>query len=389
MYNFELYNPTKIVFGEDGRRTIGKSIAKKWKRVLLVYGGNSIKRSGLYNEIKELLEAEELEIIELNGVQSNPRRNLVNYGGQLCRERDAEIVLAVGGGSVIDCGKAIALAAYYDGDYWDIVDKRIIPTKALPLITISTLSGTGTEMNNSCVITNEDLKVKRGYNCELIRPMVSYLDPKLTYSVNAYQTACGVADTLSHILDTAYMVKGDKMFMLNDVMESISRTVIKYGPIAIREPDNYEARSNLMWAATWGLNGFLKNGIKQLAACHAIEHELSARFDITHGLGMAMIMPAYYEYILNETNAHLYAQFAKNVFKVGADMTEYDAAKAMIMNLRKFLFEDLGLQSKLSEVGVDRQQFEMIAQNICWGGTLPGLETVSTEDVVNILENAF
>ncbi len=389
MYNFELYNPTKIVFGANGRKNIGKMAARFGKHVLLVYGGNGIKERGVFGEVAGLLEEEGLIVTELGGVQANPRSTMVTEGGSICRSKHIELIIALGGGSVIDCSKAISLAAYYEGDYWDIVDGKIPAERALPLFVVSTIAGTGTEMNNSCVITNEEKKIKRGYNSEFIRPIVSFIDPVLTFSVNKFQTACGVADTISHVLDTAYMVNGDKMQMLEGVMESICKTVIHYGPIAVREPCNYEARANLLWAATWGLNGFLKNGIRQLAACHAIEHEISARYDITHGLGMAIIMPRYYEYVLNEKNANTYEQFAKRVFCVEPTLPRMEAAKEMIIKLKKFLFCDLQLPSGLSEIGVPDDQFEIMANNICWGSTLPGLADLTEKDVLRILKNAL
>ena len=389
MYNFELCNPTKIIFGKTGRRDVGKIAAAYGKKALVVYGSDGIKQRGLFSELANLLKKENIEIIEFGGVQPNPRSKMATDGGRVCREKDIDLIIAVGGGSVIDCSKAISMAAYYDGDYWDIVDKKVAVEQALPLMVISTNAGTGTEMNNSCVITNDKLKIKRGYNSECIRPKVSFLDPCLTFSVNPFQTACGAPDTFSHIRDTAYMVIGNKMQLLDGVMESLCKTVIKYGPLAIKEPHNYEARANLMWAAAWGLNGFLKNGIRQLAACHAIEHELSAQYDIVHGLGMAILMPHYYEYVLNEENVYLYENLGKHVFGVDQKLPAMVAAREMLTRMREFLFNELRLPSTLSDVGVTNDKFRAIADNICWGGKLPGLMELTNDDVFEILNNAF
>lgn len=384
MYEFELSNPTKIFFGEQERNNIGRQIAKYGKNILVVYGGGSIKRSGLFDDVVALLNREGLAVYEFSGVQSNPKHAMVNEGAELCRTLAIDAILAIGGGSVIDCAKAISVASFYMGDCWDIITKKVEIHNALPIFAIMTISGTGTEMNNSCVISNAELKMKRGFSSELIRVKAAYLDPTLTYSVNKFQTACGAADTLSHILDTAYFVNGDKMQMLNGIMESVCRTIIKYGPIAIQEPENYEARTNLMWASTWGLNGLLKNGIKQLAACHAIEHELSARYDITHGHGMAIVMPRYYRSILDSNNIKMFAQFGRNVFDIDCNLTDEEAAFEMLNQMENFLFNDLALPSKLSDIGINDSEFEIMANNICWGGSLPGLKAITTEDVVNI-----
>ncbi|WP_031492421.1 iron-containing alcohol dehydrogenase [Succinivibrio dextrinosolvens] len=386
MYNFELNNDTKIIFGKEGRKKIGKVLYPFGSRVLLVYGGNSIKEIGLFKELVDTLIQNKISIVEFSGIKSNPTCSMVNKGAELCREKSVDVILAVGGGSVIDTAKAISVANYYEGPFEDILEKKTIISDAIPLIAISTISGSGSEMNCSCVITNERLKKKCGFNSDLIRPKYAFLDPELTYSVNSYQTACGSADILSHILDTTYMVNGSKLQMLKGVMESVSRTIIKYTPIAMNDPTNYEARANLMLASTWGLNGFLKNGIKQLAACHAIEHELSAQFNIIHGAGMAIVMPAYYEYVLSEENECIYAEFCKNVFGDNSPNVS-DAARIMIDKLKYFFFEELKLPSKLSDLGVTSFDTASAAYNICWGKDLPGLVNLSIKDVDNILKN--
>lgn len=386
MYNFELFNDTKIVFGNEWRSKIGKVVSNYGKKVLLVTGGSSIKKSGLYDELCLLLKSENIEIIELSGILTNPTVDDVNKGVLLCRDNKIDVLLAVGGGSVIDCAKSIAVASFYEGDFWDLVQNKIIIKDALPIITIPTISGTGTEMNNSCVITNPKLTIKRGFNNDLLRPKVSFLVPELTYSVSPFHTACGVADALSHILDTVYMVKGSTMSMLQGVMEAISRTLIEFGPKAVSNGEDYEARANIMWASSWGLNGFLRSGVKQLAACHAIEHELSARFNVAHGFGMAVIMPCYYEYVLNSENAILYESFAKNVFGLDKSLSREEASRKMLDCLCDFLFEKLKLPSKLNITGVSDGEIEEMANKICWGKDLPGLVTLSVEDVAAIIK---
>lgn len=389
MYNFYFSNPTRIYFGEEERKNLGKVVSRCGLRALIIYGGETVKKSGLYNEIVTLLKSEGVETMDFGGIVSNPGHTKINEGSNICREQNIDVLVAVGGGSVIDSAKAIALGRYYDGDCWDIITKKVKGEQALPIVTVTTISGTGSEMNNSCVISNDILKIKRGYSNELLRPVASFLDPVLTFSVNKFQTACGAADILSHILDTTYMVRDNKMQMLNDIMESILKTVLYYAPIAVNNPHNYEARANLMWASTWALNDFLKSGVKQLAACHAIEHEISAFYGITHGLGMAILMPRYIECILCDETAIYFESMAKNVFNVDRSLNAYKASVEMINKLKTFLFEDLQLPISFSELGIDGKDFAQIARNICWNGTLPGFRILTTEDVKSILLNCL
>lgn len=387
MYNFTYFNPTRIYFGEGIlKNNISKEVLQYGKNVLLVYGGSSVKKSGLLEYIKEELSKNECTIIEFGGIESNPGVLKVNKGSYICKKNLIDVIVAVGGGSVIDTAKAISASADYNGDCWDIITKKASVIKAIPIISILTITGTGSEMNSSCVITNEKLKSKRGFSNELLFPKVSFLDPTLTFSVNPFLTACGAADILSHILDTAYLLRGDKMEMLESVMESLCRTILHFAPIAVNNPSDYEARANLMWVSSWGLSGLLKNGIKQLAVCHAIEHELSARYNVVHGLGMAIVMPRYYEYVLNEWNALLFARLAWNVFNVDKDISAVDAAKAMIDKMKIFLYDDLRLTSRLSDIGVPDTDFPEISEAICWGGKLSGIELLNVKDVMKILE---
>ena len=385
MYNFSLNIPTKILFGTEGRKQLASIVLSYGKKILLVYGGESIKRIGLYDEIIDSLKGQNAEIFELNGVTSNPRHTKVDDGARICKEKNIAVILAVGGGSVIDCAKAVSVTANVDSDCWNIITKKTAPHEAIPVITVLTVAGTGTEMNNSCVISNTELRIKRGYSNDLLYPKVSFLDPALTFSVSAFQTACGCADMLSHILDTAYFMPGDRMDMLCAVMESISKIIIKYGAIAVKDPNNYSARANLMWASTWALNGVLKNGIRQPAVCHIIEHEISAYYDVNHGLGMAIILPRWMKYVLDNDNAYVFAQFGRAVFGIESGGNT-ECAKLTIMKIEEFMYDMLGLNSKLSEIGVTDETFEEIAGNVCWGGSVGGIKKLMPQDVVNILK---
>ncbi len=388
MYNFTLNIPTKIMFGADHRKVLPSTVLAYGKRVLLVYGGNAIKNIGLYDEIVNALNDVGAELFELSGVKSNPRHEKVDEGAKICRENKIEVILAIGGGSVIDCAKAISVTAESGAKCWNIITKKVTVDSAIPVITVLTVAGTGSEMNNSCVISNEELKIKRGFSNDLLFPKASFLDPLLTYSVSPFQTACGCADTLSHVLDTAYLMPGDRMDMLCMVMESVSKTVIKYGPIAVNEPSNYEARANLMWASTFALNGILKNGIRQPAVCHIIEHELSAYYDINHGLGMAVILPRWMRYVLDDENEAIFARYGREVFGI-AEADDLNCAKKTSDALEDFMYNKLGLPSCLGDCTDADKDLEELAQNVCWGGSVGGIKELKPSDIVNILKMCF
>ena len=376
------------MFGADHRKILPSTVLAYGKKVLLVYGGNAIKTIGLYDEIVSALIGAGAKLFELSGVKSNPRHAKVDEGAKICRENNIDVILAVGGGSVIDCAKAISVTTESGSECWNIITKKVTVESAIPVITVLTVTGTGSEMNNSCVISNEDLKIKRGFSNDLLFPKVSFLDPVLTYSVSPFQTACGCADILSHVLDTAYLMPGDRMNMLCMIMEAVSKTVIKYGPIAVNEPSNYEARANLMWASTLALNGILKNGIRQPAVCHIIEHELSAYYDINHGLGMAIILPKWMKYVLDGYTAGIFAGFGRAVFDIG-DRDDIKCAEKMIEALERFLYTDLSLPSGLSSLGVPNTDFDKLGENVCWGGKVGGLKQLNPGDIVKILELCY
>lgn len=255
-------------------------------------------------------------------------------------------------------------------------------TNALPIFTILTLAATGSEMDCGGVISNMETKEKLGLIHPILQPKISFLNPENTFTVSAYQTASGAADIIAHLFDVCYFAKSEKMYMLDMVMESILKTVVKYAPIAINEPDNYEARANLMWAASWALNGFVIAGRGQAATCHNIEHELSAFYDITHGHGLAILMPRWLEYILDDTTQADIKKFGVNVFELDENSTAKDAINAF----KKFLFEDLGLKSTLTDLNIDKTHFKEMAKHSCFGEVMHGYKDLTPEDVEKILE---
>ena len=256
--------------------------------------------------------------------------------------------------------------------------------ETLPIVTVLTLAATGSEMDGGCVISNMDTNEKYGYFGPDNNPDVSFLDPTNTFTVSAYQTACGSTDIMSHVFDVGYFTRQDTMDMLIRMQEEVLKTVIKFAPTAIENPDDYDARANLMWASTWALNNFLYDGLSQAAVCHAMEHELSAYYDITHGHGLAILTPRWLSYVLDEETAPRIKRFGENVFGIDASLSPMDGAKSAIRALEKFLFETLGLKSKLSDLGIDDKNFAAMAKNACGNGVLHGFTDLTPDDVEKI-----
>lgn len=376
--------PTKVYFGQNQLEHLGPELKKYGQRVLMVYGGGTIKRIGLYDKVREVMSDNGLEFFELGGVKPNPSVDSVREGARMCKEHRVDVVLAVGGGSTLDCAKFIAAAALVDFDPWDFFNDTWAPiTQALPLLDVLTLSATGSEMDCGGVISNPLTNDKIGRMEPVLQPKVSFLDPTTTFTVNAFHTACGAADMMSHIIEV-YFNTGRDFDMLDGFMESMMRSIVKYAPVAIQEPENYRARAELMWTGTWAINGFINGGKRQAWSCHPMEHELSAVYDITHGLGLAILTPRWLEYCLDEGNVGRYVQFAENVFAIhGEDSMQ--VAKEGIDALGQFFFKQLGLKSTLPMVGIDRTHFEsMAAKAVKNGGTKHAFKPLAKEDVVNI-----
>jgi len=388
MNNFIYDIPTKVYFGENQLEYLGEELNKYGKKVLLTYGGGSIKKSGLYDKIVAEIKNAGLELFELNGIDPNPRVSSVNAGADICKKEDIDVLLAVGGGSVLDCTKYIGVATYYDGNAWDILLGKTPVEKCLPIITVLTLAATGSEMDSGGVISNPETKDKIGLMFPPMQPKVSFLDPTNTFTVSKFQTASGAADMLNHIMEVYFNMDQD-LYMLDCVMEGLMKTIIKYAPIALSEPDNYEARANLMWTSSWAINGYINGGKRQTWSCHPMEHELSAIYDITHGLGLAILTPHWMEYTLDETTASKFYQFGTNVFGIDAGMKHMEVAKKSIELVKKFLFNTLGLKSTFTEIGIDESNFAVMAKKACMGGVLPGFKPLNQQDIENIFKKCL
>ena len=386
MNNFVYNIPTKVYFGENQLGHLGQELAKFGKRVLLTYGGGSIKRSGLYDRVLDELRKANMEVYELSGIEPNPRIESVRKGVEICKQKDIDVLLAVGGGSTIDATKFMAAGACVEHDPWEFFGADAKPIeRALPIVTILTLSATGSEMDTAGVISNLETGDKLGRLAPALLPRVSFLDPTLTYTVNRYQTACGAADIMSHILEVYFNTQED-LFMLDCFMEGMLKTVVKYAPIALAEPENYEARANIMWTSSWAINGFINGGKRKAWSCHPMEHELSAVYDITHGLGLAILTPRWMKYCLDETTVDKYVQYGVNVFGIDASLDKMEIAKRSIALTEEFLFEKLGLQRTFTEVGIKREDFAMMAQKACRYGDIKGFKTLTPKDVEAIFE---
>lgn len=356
MNNFTFKIPTDIRFGKDQIQCLPEELKKYGKNVLLVYGGGSIKRSGLYDVIRELLK--DFQIFELGGIEPNPKLTSVEQGARICKDKDIDVILAVGGGSTIDASKHIAAAACYEGEAWDLMMDRSLVKEALPIAVVLTICATGSEMNSGAVISNEKTHEKLEINTPLLYPRLSVCDPTYLYTLPPKQTAAGSVDILSHVMEQ-YFQPNDEAYITDVLSEAVMKTVVKYAPIALKEPENYEARSNLMWASTVGLNHLLTVGKGGAWSVHPIEHVVSAYYDITHGVGLAILTPAWMKYVLSEQTKARFARFAREVFGVDEadDMT---AAKLGIEKVEEF-FLSLGMPLSLADAGVNDELFSTMA----------------------------
>lgn len=385
MLNFDYSIPTAIHFGK-GQIACLPEVTRYGKQVLLVYGGGSIKKNGLYDEIQGLLQRAGATVSELSGVEPNPRIESVRSGVQMCREKGIEVVLAVGGGSVIDCAKVIAAGAKYDGDAWDlVVDGRKIQD-ALPICSVLTLSATGSEMDQFAVISDMQKNDKLGTASEWLKPKMSILDPTYTYTVSRKQTAAGTADIMSHIFEN-YFTRAKGAFVQARFCESLLRSCIQYGPVALEKPDDYEARANLMWTSSLAINGLLSYGADVAWCVHPMEHELSAFYDITHGDGLAILTPVWMEYVLREDTAVKFAEYGTEVWGIPAGEDKMAIARQAIAKTKDF-FMQMGLPSHLSQVGIGEENLAVMAKKASCG-LEEAFVPLSADDVLAIYKAAL
>lgn len=385
MENFTYYNPTKLIFGKDQVEQLKQEIPQYGKRVLLVYGGGSIKRNGLYDQIQSLLKEIGAEVFELSGVEPNPRVTTARKGIEICKQENIDVLLAVGGGSVIDCTKAIAAGAKYDGDVWDIVTKKAVPTEALPFGTVLTLAATGSEMNAGSVITNWETNEKYGWGSPFTFPKFSILDPQNTFTVPRDQTIYGIVDMMSHVLEH-YFHHTSNTPLQDRWCESILKTVMETGPKLLEDLENYEYRETILFNGTMALNGMLNMGYRGDWATHNLEHAVSAVHDIPHGGGLAIIFPNWMEYSLDE-NISRFKQLAIRVFDVDPSGKEdRDIALEGIKRLRDF-WNSIGAPSTLRDYDIDRESVELMAEKtVAANKEFGNFKKLTKEDSQKILQ---
>lgn len=388
MDNFIFQNPTKIIFGKDAENDVGKETSKYSKKILLHYGGGSIKKTGLYDKVIQSLKKENIEYIELSGVKPNPRLSLVRQGIKICRDNDINFILAIGGGSVIDSSKAIAFGVPYDGDVWDLFLGKAVVEKALPLGTILTIPAAGSESSTGCVITNEEGGYKRAVNSELIYPRFSVLNPELAFTLPKYQVASGVTDILSHLMER-YFTNTKNVELMDRLIESTMKTVINNIPIILEQNDNYEAWSEVMWSGTIAHNNLLNTGRVGDWGSHDIEHELSGIYDVAHGAGLAVVFPAWMKYVYMQ-DIQRFAQFAVRVWNV--ENTFWSPEKTALEGIKKLqdFLKSIGMPGNLTELGIYDDRLEEMADK-CTNSdrtTVGNFVKLGKTDVFNVLKLA-
>jgi len=358
--NFVYQTPTKLIFGKGVIKDLAKELSKYGKNVLLTYGFSSIKKMGLYDEVYRLLK--DFNIVELSNIEPNPKYDpSVITGVKLCKEHHIDVILAVGGGSVLDCSKAIAACAMYDKEGWDLISGKVPTKAALPIVDIITLAATGSEYDSGCVISNTAIHDKRGYISSHLFPKASFLDPVYTYTVSKWQTACGSADAMNHVMEQ-YFSSGNSIIndgMMIAALKSLMTNVKK----ALANPEDYEARAELMYTSTLACNGIFSNGNGRSGwPMHSIEHALSAYFDITHGAGLAIITPRWMEEILSEDTVERFVTLGKNLFGF-EDMPDFEMANKVIKTFYDF-FESIGISMHLAPLGVKEEAIDEMADHI-------------------------
>lgn len=359
--NFTYHTPTKLYFGKGVIKDLPGAVGRYGKNVLMTYGGGSIRKIGLYDKVKELLRG--FNIVELSGIEPNPKYDpSVIDGARLCKEHDIDVILAVGGGSVLDCSKAIAACAKYDGEGWDLISGKVKAKDAVPIVDIITLAATGSEYDCGGVISNTAINDKRGYVDPILYPAASFLDPEYTFTVNKWQTACGTADAINHVLEQFFASPHSEF---NDgVMISALRSLMDNVKIALEKPDDYDARSELMYVCSWGCNGILSNGAGYSGwPMHSIEHALSAYFDITHGAGLAIITPRWMREILSERTAERFVTLGAGLFGFDKNLPDPEMAEKVIDGFYAF-FESTGIPMHLGELGVKAEAIDEMADHI-------------------------
>lgn len=388
MENFVYNNPTRIIFGRGTHKDIGKEVRKYSKKILFHYGMGSIKKSGLYDVITASLKQEGIDILELGGVKPNPGLELTVEGSRICRENNIDFILAVGGGSVIDSAKAIALNVLYKGEsMWDFITGKAKPVSALPVGVVLTIPAAGSESGDVAVITNEKEGIKRGYHHEIIRPVFAILDPELTFTLPDEQLASGVSDIMSHVMER-YFTKTRHVDLTDRLCEAVLKTVIENAPLMFRDPKDYDPRAEIMWAGNLAHNGLLETGRTGDWGSHKLAHELSTFYGTPHGKAMAIIFPAWIKYVYRK-DIEVFYKFAVKVFDIDpSNGTQESIVLGGIERLMSF-FKSLGLPVSLKDIGAGDEGFEEMAEKTMLFGPIGKHIELNKQDVLNIYKLAL
>jgi len=382
MKSFAFYNPTRLIFGKGQLEQLKTLVPQYGKNILLVYGGGSIKRSGLYDSVTSLLKELGSNVVELAGVEPNPRLSTVHKGVDLCKSENIDLILAVGGGSVIDCAKAIAVGAKYDGDMWDFAERKAAAKDGLPLGVVLTMAATGSEMNSGSVITNEQTMEKLGWGSAYSFPTFSILDPEFTYSLPKDQTVYGIVDMMSHVLETYFHLESNTPVQ-DGFCESVLRAVIEAGPKLIDDLENFDLRETVMYSGTMALNGVLSMGSTGDWATHNVEHAVSAVYDIPHGGGLAILFPNWMKHSLS-VDPERFKKLAVNVF--GIDATGKSAEEVGLEGIEalRAFWNSIGAPSTLADYEIDDSRIEEMADKAMKFGPFGNFNKLQREDVVAI-----
>lgn len=382
MQNFTYWNPTKLIFGQGQLVQLKEEVPKYGRKVLLVYGGGSIKKSGLYTQVINLLQEIKADIFELSGVEPNPRISTVRKGVDVCKSEGIDFILAVGGGSVIDCTKAIAAGAKYNGDPWELVTKKAVAHEALPFGTVLTLAATGSEMNSGSVITNWETKEKYGWGSAVTFPVFSILDPVHTYTVPKEQTIYGIVDMMSHVFEHYFHLQ-ENTLLQDRMCESLLITVMETAPQLLADLENYDLRATILYNGTMALNGMLSMGYQGDWATHNIEHAVSAVYDIPHGGGLAILFPNWMKHNL-KVKPERFKQLAVRVFGVDPEgKSAEEAGLEGIEKLRQF-WNSIGAPSRLADYDIDDSKLELMADKAMINGEFGRFKKLNRDDVLAI-----
>lgn len=385
MTNFEFYSPTKIYFGLNRETEVGTIIKQYgFHKILLHYGKSSIKKTGLYDKVIASLKSNNIEYVELAGVEPNPKIDMVRTGSELAKGEKVEMILAVGGGSVIDSSKAIACGTCVDFDPWLFNTHEKIPVKALPVGVILTISAAGSELSNSCVITNSEKMIKNGFNSDLVRPLFAIMNPALTFTVSKYQTACGIVDIMMHTMER-YFVDEDSINFTDEIAFGLLKAVIKAGKKVMENPNDFEARASLMLASSFSHNGLTGMGTKMYFTVHRLEHVLSGTYDnVSHGAGLAVLFPAWAKWVYPKLETK-FLRFALEVMKVEKQDTNDKTIMAAINKLESF-YKELGMPTRFKDLKIDEKAVDELIKK---STNIPSFIKLDSRDIEMIYKNAL